>query len=125
MLITLLLDIESDRFGLFVRDYFRHTGKETLKHMGLSVLLDATSPSEALLYTVCVNSAAYKFLSTIVATESDEVLARRLWQNALLYRETAKRALKNIPLFTKPSLSLLQAVLCGVSRLIMDSFDSI
>ncbi|KAE8389104.1 hypothetical protein BDV23DRAFT_194731 [Aspergillus alliaceus] len=110
----MLNDIESDRFGLFVRDYFRHIGKGTLKHMGLSILLDTATPSEALLYTVCVNSIAYKFLTTIVATESDESLSRRLQQNALLYRETAKRALKKIPLSTKPSLSLLQAILCGI-----------
>lgn len=125
MLIGILLDIESDRFGLFIRDFFRHIGKETLKHMGLSILFGTATSSEALLYTVCVNSVAYKFLSTIVTTESDDIMARKLCQNALLYRETAKRALKTIPLFTKQSLPLLQAVLCGVSGLITDSFDCV
>ncbi|RAH61716.1 hypothetical protein BO85DRAFT_455849 [Aspergillus piperis CBS 112811] len=114
LLYWMLNDIETNKFGSYVQDYFRHVSKETLKHMGLSVLLGTATPPEALLYTVCVNSVAYKFLNTVAAIESDGILAQSLRNSALLYRETAQRCLRRIPLFMEPSLSLLQAILCGI-----------
>ncbi|BCS12409.1 hypothetical protein ALUC_50455S [Aspergillus luchuensis] len=120
LLYWMLNDIETNKFGSYVQDYFRHVSKETLKHMGLSILLGTATPPEALLYTVCVNSVAYKFLNTVAAIESDGILAQSLRNSALLYRETAQRCLRRIPLFMEPSLSLLQAILCGVSRLSSD-----
>ncbi|GFN20575.1 fatty acid synthase S-acetyltransferase [Aspergillus tubingensis] len=114
LLYWMLNDIGTNKFGSYVQDYFRHISKETLKHMGLSILLGTATPPEALLYTVCVNSVAYKFLNTIASIERDGLLAQSLRNSALLYRETAQRCLRRIPLFTESSLSLLQTILCGI-----------
>ncbi|KAL4963276.1 fungal specific transcription factor domain-containing protein [Aspergillus stella-maris] len=111
----MLNDIGSIKFGAFISDYFRHIGKDDLKHMGLSILTNTASPTDSILYTVCVNSIAFKFLNATLGTgTADDALAERLGQSALLYRETAKAALKQIPLLTKPSFTLLQALLCGI-----------
>ncbi|GKZ51994.1 hypothetical protein AbraIFM66951_009152, partial [Aspergillus brasiliensis] len=111
LLYWMLNDIGSNKFGSYVQDYFRHISRETLKRMGLSILLGTATTSDALLYTVCVNSVAYKFLNTVAAIESDTLLAQSLRHKAMLYRDTAQRALRKIPLFTESSLSLLQAIL--------------
>ncbi|KAL4940393.1 hypothetical protein BDV06DRAFT_196706 [Aspergillus oleicola] len=111
----MLNDIGSDKFGAFISDYFRHIGKDDLKHMGLSILTNTASPTDSILYTVCVNSVAFKFLNATLGTgTADDNLAQRLGQSALLYRETAKVALRQIPLLIKPSFTLLQALLCGI-----------
>ncbi|KAL4947399.1 hypothetical protein BDW69DRAFT_178475 [Aspergillus filifer] len=111
----MLNDIGSVKFGAFISDYFRHIGKDDLKHMGLSILTNTAPPTESILYTICVNSIAFKFLNATLGTgTADNTLAERLGQSALLYRETAKAALKQIPLLTKPSFTLLQALLCGI-----------
>lgn len=84
--------------------------------MGLSLISNTATPPDSTLYTVCVNSLAFKFLNATLGTaqDDDDELTQNLRHNALLYRETAKAALKEIPLITKPSLHLLQALLCGI-----------
>src|SRR5699024_8500951 len=114
-ILTFSIGIGSDEFGSFVKDYFRHVSKPTLKYMGLSLLCKTASPSDSVLYTVCVNAVAYKFLATILMTQDQDGLSQKLWQNALEYRKTAQASLKEIRLLTTPSLALLQAILCGVS----------
>ncbi|KAL4929535.1 Zn(II)2Cys6 transcription factor [Aspergillus undulatus] len=115
LLLWMLKDIGSDKFGSFISDYFRHVGKENLKAMGLAILSNTATPPDDILYTICVNSVAFKFLNATLGTGADDDdLAQRLCQSALLYRETAKATLKQIPLVTKPSLTLLQALLCGI-----------
>ncbi|KAE8360584.1 hypothetical protein BDV27DRAFT_134294 [Aspergillus caelatus] len=110
----MLKDIGTDLFGPYVRDYFRHVSKQSLEKMGMSLLRKDASPSDTILYTVCVNSIAYKFLTTVIMTEEHGELSQRLWHNALQYRATAQAALRKIPLVTTPSFTLLQAVLCGI-----------
>ncbi|QRD88406.1 C6 transcription factor [Aspergillus flavus] len=110
----MLKDIGTDRFGPYVRDYFRHVSKHSLEKMGMSLLRKDASPSDTILYTVCVNSVAYKFLTTVLMIEEHGELSQRLWHSALQYRATAQAALRKIPLVTTPSLALLQAVLCGI-----------
>ncbi|KAE8382866.1 hypothetical protein BDV26DRAFT_252792 [Aspergillus bertholletiae] len=110
----MLKDIGTDLFGPYVRDYFRHVSKPSLEKMGMALLRKDASPSDTILYTVCVNSIAYKFLTTVLVTQEHGELSQRLWHNALQYRATAQAALRRIPLVTTPSLALLQAVLCGV-----------
>ncbi|KAJ5754185.1 uncharacterized protein N7511_008338 [Penicillium nucicola] len=110
----MLKDIHSDRFGPFVTDYFRHLSLPKLKQMGLSLLRGESSPLDTIIYTICVNAAAYKFLTTTINLETDTDLAFELRRNAEEYRSAAQAALKQIPLLISPSLSLLQAILCGV-----------
>lgn len=120
----MLKDIGTDRFGPYVRDYFRHVSKHSLEKMGMSLLRKDASPSDTILYTVCVNSVAYKFLTTVLMIEEHGELSQRLWHSALQYRATAQAALRKIPLVTTPSLALLQAVLCGVSYMKTPAFFS-
>ncbi|KAL3437730.1 hypothetical protein BDV09DRAFT_149323 [Aspergillus tetrazonus] len=116
----MLNDIGSDKFGPFISDYFRHIAKEDLKEMGLALLYKTASSTESALFTVCVNSIAFKFLNATIGDgpdsngNDDDELARRLRHSALLYREAAKAALQKIPLLAKPSFRLLQALLCGI-----------
>lgn len=83
--------------------------------MGLSLLRKQASHPESIIYQVCVNAMAYKFLTTVINLEDDPDLACELRANATEYRAAAQAALKEIPLLVPPSLGLLQAILCGVS----------
>jgi len=87
--------------------------------MGLSLLRNKASQHESIIYTVCTNAVAYKFLTTMINLEDDADLALELRKNATEYRAAAQAALKQIPLLVTPSLGLLQALLCGVSLLIL------
>ncbi|KAF4171290.1 hypothetical protein CNMCM8694_003561 [Aspergillus lentulus] len=111
----MLNDLGGDRFGSFVLDYFKHVSRSTLKHMGLSLLRKTASPHDTLLYTVCVNSVAYKFINCLLVDEDDGELSQMLRERAAKYKRTAQAALRRIPLLTSPSLALLQAILCGIS----------
>ncbi|KAL4906412.1 hypothetical protein BDW74DRAFT_176742 [Aspergillus multicolor] len=112
----MLNDIGSDKFGPFISDYFRHIGNEDLKSMGLALLFNTASSVDTTIFTVCVNSIAFKFLNATLGAGADnnDEFAQRLSHNALLYRETAKAALQKIPILAKPSFHLLQALLCGI-----------
>ncbi|KAJ5607736.1 hypothetical protein N7537_004355 [Penicillium hordei] len=110
----MLKDIRSNRFGTFVMDYFRHISIPKLKQMGLSLLRNKIPTRESIIYTVCVNSVAYKFISTVINLEEDTDLALELRKNAKEYLASAQAALKQIPLLVVPSLALLQAIICGI-----------
>ncbi|KAF4228115.1 hypothetical protein CNMCM6457_006980 [Aspergillus fumigatiaffinis] len=110
----MLNDLGGDRFGSFVLDYFKHVSRSTLKHMGLSLLRKTASPHDTLLYTVCVDSVAYKFINCLLMDEDDGEISQMLRERAAKYKRTAQAALRRIPLLTLPSLALLQATLCGI-----------
>lgn len=103
-------------------DYFRHISIPKLKQMGLSLLRNKIPTRESIIYTVCVNAVAYKFISTVVNLEEDTDLAFELRKNAKEYRASAQAALKQIPLLIAPSLALLQAIICGVSLSILSLY---
>lgn len=108
-------DIKGNKFGPFVKDYFRYISEASVKGMCLSLLhTGRLGSAESAIYTVCVNSMVYKFLTCVINTETDTDLASELRHNALQYRSTAKAALQRIPLVTSSSLKLLQAILSGV-----------
>ena len=108
-------DIGSTKCGSYVWDYFKHVSKPTLKHMGLSLLSNQVSTDERDIFIVCLSAAAHKFLVTILASgEHENQLTDHLQQRVSNYKRAALEALNRIPLVTTPSLSLLQAVLCGV-----------
>lgn len=83
--------------------------------MGLSLLSNRVSTDERDIFTVCLSAAAHKFLATVLASEEhDDELTEHLQQRLLHYKRAALAALNRIRLVTSPSLSLLQAILCGV-----------
>ncbi|GIJ90881.1 hypothetical protein Asppvi_009846 [Aspergillus pseudoviridinutans] len=108
-------DVGSDRFGSYVLDYFKHISLSTLKRMELSLINNDASSSDSILFTVCVNAVACKFLTTVLMADDHGELSREIRTKAFRYRTSAQRALKNIRLLTAPSLALLQALLCGRS----------
>ncbi|KAJ5229151.1 hypothetical protein N7489_009859 [Penicillium chrysogenum] len=110
----MLKDLRTDRFGTFVADYFRHISIPKLKQMGLELLRNNIPIRDSVIYTVCVNSVAYKFITTVVNLEEDSDVALELRKNATGYRAAAQAALKQIPLLIPPSLGLLQAIICGI-----------
>ncbi|KAI9036539.1 uncharacterized protein KD926_001750 [Aspergillus affinis] len=110
----MLRDIECDRFGAYVQDYFRHVSLSSLKKMGLALLRREVPAPTSTIYTVCVNAVAYKFLTTVLTVDGGDDLTEDLRVRAQEYRASAQAALKQIPLVTPPSLALLQALLCGV-----------
>lgn len=115
------IDIQTDRFGSFVADYYRHISFPTLKEMGLSLVRNKSSNHDHIIHTVCFNSVAYKFLTTVINLEEDTDIATELRRRAIGYRSAAQAALKQIPLLIPSSVSLLQAFLCGVSPTIPPS----
>lgn len=90
--------------------------------MGLSLLRNSIPTRESIIYTVCFNAVAYKFITTVINLEEDTDLAVELRKNATEYRAAAQAALKQIPLLIPPSLGLLQAIICGVSLSILSSY---
>ncbi|KAJ5474328.1 hypothetical protein N7475_003894 [Penicillium sp. IBT 31633x] len=114
LLTWMLKDIQTDRFGSFVADYYRHISFPTLKEMGLSLVRNKSSNHDHIIHTVCFNSVAYKFLTTVINLEEDTDIATELRRRAIGYRSAAQAALKQIPLLIPSSVSLLQAFLCGI-----------
>ncbi|PYI02499.1 hypothetical protein BO78DRAFT_400511 [Aspergillus sclerotiicarbonarius CBS 121057] len=112
----MLQDIGSAKFGLYVSDYFKHVAKSTLKYMCLRLLSNCDlSTDERDIFTVCTNAAAHKFLTTVLMVgEHDNELTEHLRLKSSEYKKAAQAALDRIRLMTIPSLSLLQAILCGV-----------
>lgn len=110
------IDLKEKRFGIFVRDYFRHMSEASLKQMGLALLHKTTSPHSSLINTICVNAVAYKFLTTTINIETDIDLIHEMRQSAVQFRSAAIFAIRKIPLLTSSSLELLQALLSGVSQ---------
>lgn len=83
--------------------------------MGESLLQKKSSPVDYILYTICVNALATKFLNSILLRDDLGGLEGEIRAKGLQHQSAAQRALKDIPLIIKPSLALLQALLCGVS----------
>jgi hypothetical protein len=55
--------------GPHALDYFKHVSPKSLKEMGLALANQEGSVETLLLYSICVNSAAYKFLTTVLSEE--------------------------------------------------------
>ncbi|PYI24564.1 hypothetical protein BO99DRAFT_438869 [Aspergillus violaceofuscus CBS 115571] len=111
----MLQDIGSTKFGIYVSDYFKHVSKTTLKRMCLRLLSNHVSNDERHIFSVCVHAAAHKFLMTVLMIgEHDDELADHLRIRSAEYKRAAQAALERIRLTITPSISLLQALLCGV-----------
>lgn len=85
--------------------------------MSLVLLSNKASPTDLILATVCVNAVCFKFLTTVLINEEDDdtELTRGMGHTALQCRSTAQAAIQRIPMLAPPSMTLLQALLAGVS----------
>ncbi|PWY94560.1 hypothetical protein BO94DRAFT_542846 [Aspergillus sclerotioniger CBS 115572] len=114
----MLQDIGSAKFGSYVLDYFKHVAKSTLKQMCSRLLSNNVSnderDGERDIFTFCTNAAAHKFLTTVLMVGGhDNDLTDYPRMRFSEYKKSAQAALDRIRLMTAPSLSLLQAILCG------------
>ncbi|KAJ5657314.1 uncharacterized protein N7484_000963 [Penicillium longicatenatum] len=114
LLMWITSEMKSDKFGPFVKDYFRYISEDTLKRMSIDLVRKRVPKSEFAIGSVCVNSMGYKFLTSLMSLETDPEVIYEYRQKALQYRAAAKMALQRIPLVAAPSLGLLQAILSGI-----------
>lgn len=82
--------------------------------MGLALIHKAGSPEMLLLYSICVNSAAFKFINTVLSENSMEEVGAGMRASAATYLKSVKLAMARIHLLSDPSLVFLQALLCSV-----------
>ena len=84
--------------------------------MGLA-LINLTGDAETLLlYSICVNSAAYKFINTVLSEGEIGSLEDGMRDQAAKYLQSVQLAMTRIHLLAAPSLLFLQSLLCGVSN---------
>lgn len=102
--------------GSHVLDYFKHVSPSSLRDMGLALINRVGSPETLLLFSICVNSAAFKFINTVLSEDGIEEVAAGMRASAARHLESVKLAIARIHLLSAPSLVFLQALLCSVSR---------
>lgn len=107
-------DIETRFAASYVSDYFKHVSLKTLKRMGLELLRKETNESEFLLYSICVNSNAMKFINTIISAGECSHMEEEMRASAEKYGDSALAASEQIHLLTESSFALLQALICSV-----------
>jgi hypothetical protein len=83
--------------------------------MGLALINRSGNPETLLLYSICVNSAAFKFINTILSGSNIGDVEDGMSSRAATYLSSVKLAMARIQLLSVPSLVFLQALLCSVS----------
>ncbi|KAF1852027.1 uncharacterized protein K460DRAFT_413505 [Cucurbitaria berberidis CBS 394.84] len=109
----MLRELKGKRIGLHALDYFKHVSPRSLKDMGLALINRAGSPETLLLYSICVNSAAFKFINTVLSENSMEEVGAGMRTCATKYLSSVKLAMARIHLLSAPSLLFLQSLLCS------------
>lgn len=95
-------------------DYFKHVSPKSLKNMGHALIYKTVDPEILLLYSICVNSAAFKFINTVLGEDSMGEVGAGMLESASKYLKSIKLAMTRIHLLSTPSLVLLQSLLCSV-----------
>ena len=83
--------------------------------MGLALIAREGSPEMLLLYSICVNSAAFKFINTVLSGSDIQDVEGGMRERAATYLDSVKVAMARIQLLSPPSLVFLQSLLCSVS----------
>lgn len=99
-------------------DYFKHVSPRSLRAMGLALINRSGSSEILLLYSICVNSAAFKFINTILSGSDSGGVEDGMRLSAATYLSSVKLAMARIQLLSTPSLVFLQALLCSVSSIL-------
>ncbi|KAF2847220.1 hypothetical protein T440DRAFT_214911 [Plenodomus tracheiphilus IPT5] len=108
-----LRELKSKKLGPHVLDYFKHVSPKSLKDMGLALITRTGSPETLLLYSICINSAAFKFINTVMSEDSMGEVGAHLRSCAVKYLNSVKLAMARIRLISAPSLVFLQSLLCS------------
>ncbi|KAK7705492.1 hypothetical protein SLS57_010026 [Botryosphaeria dothidea] len=109
----MLKEIRSNNLGFHVSYFVKHISPRSLEKMGIALVHQQEDQETLLLYSICVNSIAAKFLNTIISEESDTEMAQEVRVAIAKYNASAELAMSRIPLLASPSLTLLQALLCS------------
>ncbi|KAL0256856.1 hypothetical protein SLS55_007665 [Diplodia seriata] len=109
----MLKEIKGDRLGFHVSSYFKHINPKNLENMGIALVNQQEDQDTLLLYSICVNAMAVKFLNTIIPEETSPEIVEEMRKSVQKYMTSAKIAMSRIPLLASPSLTLLQALLCS------------
>ncbi|PSN61594.1 hypothetical protein BS50DRAFT_561642 [Corynespora cassiicola Philippines] len=113
LLYWMIRELRSNNMGPHVLDYFKHVSPSSLKKMGLSLINKDQDAETLLLYSICVNSAAFKFINTILSVDEVEGMEESLRDCATRHLESIKLAMNRIHLLAAPSMLYLQALLCS------------
>ncbi|OJJ29599.1 hypothetical protein ASPWEDRAFT_305901 [Aspergillus wentii DTO 134E9] len=92
-----------------------HISLQTLERMSLATMNDTVSGQTALHYKVCIFSKAIIFVSRWLRLCSPGILADNLEKSREKYIAACLECLTLIDFSRSPSLSMLQALLCGAS----------
>ncbi|EOD51115.1 putative c6 transcription factor protein [Neofusicoccum parvum UCRNP2] len=107
------MKINSNSMGFHVSYFMKHVSPKSLERMGVALLHQQEDQETLLLYSICVNSMAAKFLNTILLEETNDDMAQEVRTATEKYRTSAQLAMSRIHLLASPSLTLLQALLCS------------
>lgn len=118
-LLTSVPDVNGKNLGPHVLDYFKHVSPKSLKEMGHALIYKTSGPETLLLYSICVNSAAFKFINTVLTENSMGEVGAGMRASAAKYLNSVKLAMVRIHFLSAPSLVLLQSLLCSVSSAIL------
>ncbi|KAH7068205.1 hypothetical protein BKA63DRAFT_494865 [Paraphoma chrysanthemicola] len=113
LLFWMLRELKGKKMGSHVLDYFKHVSPSSLRDMGLALINKAGSAETLLLYSICVNSAAFKFINTVLSENTIEEVAAGMRASAAKHLKSVKLAIGRIHLLSAPSLVFLQALLCS------------
>ncbi|KAF2441513.1 hypothetical protein P171DRAFT_434189 [Karstenula rhodostoma CBS 690.94] len=113
LLYWMLRELKGNNIGPHVLDYFKHVSPGSLRTMGRALIDRSGSPEILLLYSICVNSAAYKFINTVLSGSDIGDVEDGMRSQAATYLSSVKTAMARIQLLSPPSLVFLQALLCS------------
>ncbi|KAH6621870.1 hypothetical protein C7974DRAFT_212393 [Boeremia exigua] len=113
LLYWMLRELKGGSIGPHVLDYFKHVSPKSLKTMGLALMNPTGDAETLLLYSICVNSAAYKFINTVLSEGDIGSLEDGMRDQAAKYLRSVQLAMTRIHLLAAPSLLFLQSLLCS------------
>ncbi|KAF9697819.1 hypothetical protein EKO04_004203 [Ascochyta lentis] len=113
LLYWMLRELKGSSIGPHVLDYFKHVSPKSLKTMGLALINRTADAETLLLYSICVNSAAFKFINTVLSESESGSIEDGLRDQAHRYLQSVKLAMTRIHLLAAPSLLFLQSLLCS------------
>ncbi|KAJ8113730.1 hypothetical protein OPT61_g4206 [Boeremia exigua] len=113
LLFWMLRELRGSSIGPHVLDYFKHVSPNSLKTMGLALINRTGDAETLLLYSICVNAAAYKFINTVLADGDIGSIEDSMRNEAERYLRSVQLAMTRVYLLSPPSLLFLQSLLCS------------
>ncbi|KAF2821137.1 hypothetical protein CC86DRAFT_411439 [Ophiobolus disseminans] len=113
LLYWMLRELKGSSIGPHVLDYFKHVSPKSLKTMGLALISRTGDAETLLLYSICVNSAIYKFINTVLSEGGRGSIEDGMRNEAARYLQSVQLAMTRVHLLSAPSLLFVQSLLCS------------